>query len=277
MKHILGYSGGKDSTALLCWAKEHLEEWEAVFCDTGWEHPMTYAYIEEVNQTVLHGQLRVLRSAKYDGFADLALRKKVVPSMRMRFCTEELKIKPLHAYFDTIDDEITSYQGIRADESAVRAKMGDETWVDDAGGYLVKRPLYRWTAEACFALSKRHGIRPNPLYLLGAARVGCWPCVMISLGELKRLYTTTPGLHERIVELEAQLNRGKDPNQYRTFFHSSKIPPRYCTQRIVRDGKEMFLASAEDVYNYLMWEDEDQLKLFDPPGPSCMSVYNLCE
>ena len=37
MKHIISFSGGKDSTALILWAKENLEEFITVFCDTGWE------------------------------------------------------------------------------------------------------------------------------------------------------------------------------------------------------------------------------------------------
>lgn len=48
MKHIVCFSGGKDSTALVLWAKENLPEFTTVFCDTGWEHPITYAYVEEI-------------------------------------------------------------------------------------------------------------------------------------------------------------------------------------------------------------------------------------
>lgn len=43
MKHVVCFSGGKDSTALVLWAKENLAEFITVFCDTGWEHKITYA------------------------------------------------------------------------------------------------------------------------------------------------------------------------------------------------------------------------------------------
>lgn len=55
MKKIISFSGGKDSTALILWAKENLEVFETVFCDTNWEHPITYKYIEYINKALLGG------------------------------------------------------------------------------------------------------------------------------------------------------------------------------------------------------------------------------
>ena len=50
MKHIGCLSGGKDSTALMLWMRENIGvsgvDWTPVTCDTGWEHPLTYAYLE---------------------------------------------------------------------------------------------------------------------------------------------------------------------------------------------------------------------------------------
>lgn len=47
MKILVFYSEGKDSQACLIWAvKQHgAENCEAVFCDTGWENPVTYEHI----------------------------------------------------------------------------------------------------------------------------------------------------------------------------------------------------------------------------------------
>jgi 3'-phosphoadenosine 5'-phosphosulfate sulfotransferase (PAPS reductase)/FAD synthetase len=76
LKHIVCFSGGKDSTALVLWAKENLPEFTTVFCDTGWEHPITYAYVEEINQTVLGGSLVRLKSEKYPGGIWIVCRRK---------------------------------------------------------------------------------------------------------------------------------------------------------------------------------------------------------
>lgn len=49
MKAIVTFSGGKDSLASLLWVRNNLtKDFITVFCDTGWEHPLTYKYIEEI-------------------------------------------------------------------------------------------------------------------------------------------------------------------------------------------------------------------------------------
>lgn len=49
MKVIVTFSGGKDSLASLLWVRNNLtKDFITVFCDTAWEHPLTYQYIEEI-------------------------------------------------------------------------------------------------------------------------------------------------------------------------------------------------------------------------------------
>lgn len=276
MIHLAQFSGGKDSTAMLLWMAEQGIEFTPVFCDTGWEHPLTYAYIEEINQTVLGGRLVVLRSEKYEGFADLAIKRKMVPGKMTRFCTQELKIFPSQKYIQSLDDDVTVYQGIRADESLARSKGGRSQWVDDAGGYQIERPLFDWTAAQCFDLMKRHGVRPNPLYLMGASRVGCWPCVFVGLRELRALLRSTPEIKPRLREFEARLNETAWEGSPRSFFRGDYIPARYSSLRVKKkDGRILNVPTCDDVFRYLESVDENQLPLFE--APKCMSIYNLCE
>lgn len=266
MKHVVSFSGGKDSTALILWAKENLPEFTTVFCDTGWEHPITYAYIEEINQTLLRGKLVVLKSTKYDGMLGLVQIKKRAPSVKARFCTEALKIRPMIDWLKTIDDEVTVYQGIRAEESASRSRMAGREWSDDYDAW-VERPLLLWSAEQCFQTMKAYGVKPNPLYLLGASRVGCFPCVMVNMRELKCYLASDvgPELKRRVIELETLVGR--------SFFGPAYIPDRFCKGFDEQSDKPF--AWAEDVFRYIESVDEDQLPMF--PARSCMSVYNLCE
>ena len=87
MKILISFSGGKDSQACLIKAAHEYgsDKIEAVFCDTGWEHPDTYTHIHDVCKQ-MDVKLRTLKS-KYD-FVSLALYKKRFPSTRTRFCTD---------------------------------------------------------------------------------------------------------------------------------------------------------------------------------------------
>ena len=71
MKVIVTFSGGKDSLAALLWVKNNLtKDFITVFCDTGWEHPITYKYIEKIRNT-LGLNIVTLKSKKFDGMIDL--------------------------------------------------------------------------------------------------------------------------------------------------------------------------------------------------------------
>ena len=112
-RHILGLSGGKDSTALAIYMKDRVPEMEYVFCDTEKELDETYIYLEKLQQFLG----KPIKRLKYDGLGfDQLLKRKngYLPSPQVRWCTELLKIKPFEKY--VADDTVMSYVGIRADE-----------------------------------------------------------------------------------------------------------------------------------------------------------------
>ena len=121
MKIIVSWSGGKDSQASLIWAanKFGAKNLEAVFCDTGWEHELTYNHVKEITDK-LNVKLVTVRSKKYKNMVDLAKKKKRFPSTKARFCTEELKTKPMIDYILSHSEHLFIVQGIRNDESESR-------------------------------------------------------------------------------------------------------------------------------------------------------------
>ena len=265
MKHIVCFSGGKDSTALVLWAKENLPEFTTVFCDTKWESPITLAYIEQINQRLLGGALVRLSSEQYlGGMRELVQIKGMVPTNRYRFCTAELKVEPMARFLREIPDDFTVYDGKRKDESEDRSCLSEREFSDGYDCY-VEHPLRDWTVEQVFEIHKRHDIQPNPLYLMGLARVGCFPCINITLRELRRATHRLPEIRANIRELERLSGR--------TFFKPDKIPARFHDKRDEKSGKTC--ATCEAVFRYLDSVDEDQLPLL--PARSCLSVYNLCE
>ena len=270
MIRVVQFSGGKDSTALVLWA---IGQWGAegftpLFCDTGWEHPLTLAYIEHINRRLLLGRLVVLKSERYDGMVQLVEVKRRVPSAKARFCTDELKTEPSVLYVQALPDEATVYQGIRADESKKRKDDGPR-FFSDRYDCWIERPLYDWTVADVFAMHDKHGIEPNPLYKLGAGRVGCFPCVQINHAELKRMTETIPEIWDRMAQLEAAAAG-------RTFFPPNYIPERFCSRvAITKDGEHVRVPTLEDVRAYVT--QPNQPAFWDDEVRTCMSVYNQCE
>lgn len=172
---IASISGGKDSAAMSLHLRELGLEHERVFMDTGWEHPATYEYLRGPLTKCL-GPITEIRGPQT--FEQLVDHKGLFPSRVMRFCTEELKVKPMQSYLRKQQDvdEIVNAVGIRRAESKARSAMAEWEW-SDGFDCEVWRPLVVWTSEDVLAIHGRHGLEPNPLYAMGATRVGCWPCI----------------------------------------------------------------------------------------------------
>ena len=112
-RHILGLSGGKDSTALAILMHKEVLQMEYFFCDTGKELPETYEYLERVKARL--GIKIEYLNAERDFDHWLEVFNGVLPSPRVRWCTRKLKIEPLEKFVG--DDRAISYIGIRADEN----------------------------------------------------------------------------------------------------------------------------------------------------------------
>lgn len=265
LKKIISFSGGKDSTALILWAKENLKEFITVFCDTYWEHPITYAYIKYINETLLENKLIVIGSDKYGSFEELCFKKKRVPSSMARFCTEELKLKVMKKYIQGFLPNVEIYVGVRADESFSRRNLPERAYADFYDCDMV-RPLIKWSAEDCFAIIKKYDIEPNPLYKMGMKRVGCMPCIMTGLPEMRQIIKQFPEVIDKIKFIENKIGR--------SFFPPNYIPHRFTTGRDTKSGKSFPWVS--DVVKYLSG-NPNQEEIFEGGGESCMSYYSICE
>ncbi|EJF31743.1 MULTISPECIES: phosphoadenosine phosphosulfate reductase family protein [Enterobacteriaceae] len=163
-------------------------------------------------------------------FLDLCMWKGRFPSTKARFCTFDLKHEPVRVQvvLPALEeyDEVISWQGVRAQESPARA--GLPVWEEDADntpGLHVYRPILNWLHEDVFALAKRHGIKPNPLYEKGCSRVGCMPCIHARKSELAEIFQRWPEEIQRVAKWErlvaACSRRGNS-----TFFPSTHDPRR---------------------------------------------------
>ncbi|ENO0297779.1 phosphoadenosine phosphosulfate reductase family protein [Enterobacter asburiae] len=163
-------------------------------------------------------------------FLDLAMWKGRFPSTKAKFCTFELKHEPVKTQVvgPALNDfdEVVMWQGVRAQESPARAALSE--WEEDADntpGLHVYRPILQWKHEEVFAIAKRHGIKPNPLYLQGCGRVGCMPCINVRKSELAEIFARWPEEIARVSEWErlvAECSRRGNA----VFFPSTQDPKR---------------------------------------------------
>lgn len=118
-RHILGVSGGRDSAALAVFMRQHHPELplEYFFTDTGKELPEVYSFLDR-----LEGFLgKPIQRLNPDRDFDFWLEEygNFLPSPRTRWCTRQLKLRPLEQWIKSDLDSgttIHSYVAIRADE-----------------------------------------------------------------------------------------------------------------------------------------------------------------
>lgn len=197
---VLSVSGGKDSAAASLHLRELGIEHDRVFADTGWENPITYEYLRGPLTRAL-GSIVEVRAA--ETFVQLVRKKRIFPNRTKRFCTVELKVKPIQRYLESLDEDIVNVVGIRRDESEKR-KSALEWEYSASLDCDVWRPLVAWSVADVVAIHKRHGLAPNPLYAMGASRVGCWPCIHARKAEIRLVADTDPERIRTIRELELE-------------------------------------------------------------------------
>lgn len=238
-RHVVAsISGGKDSAAMSLYLRELGIEHDRVFLDTGWESPLTYEYLRGELERVL-GPITWLRGPRL--MEDLVKHKGMFPGRRIRFCSQELKVFPIMRHLRWLMDtavDVVNAVGIRAAESAARALMPEWEW-QEGFDCEVWRPLLRWSEQDVIAIHQRHGLRPNPLYLLGATRVGCWPCIFARKSEVRLVAETDPSRIVRLRVLEQEVGEVARERAQRNGRQLTNLPTWFQnpTSRPGPDGK----------------------------------------
>lgn len=219
-------------------------------------------------------------------FLDLCIWKGRFPSPRGRFCSQELKHKPLDEFMKPLlkkHKTVISWQGVRADESLNRrdlpmydVEMGQ--WEPEPKGWLIYRPIIDWTVTQVFDLHREFGIAWNPLYEHGMGRVGCMPCIHAKKSELISILQAFPEEIDRVAEWERLVSRASKRG-CSTLFGADTIPGNSTKMseislethgiwavmewaKTTRGGRQYDLIGAVNI-------DDDTRK--------CTSVYGLCE
>lgn len=242
-KVVVPISGGKDSQACLKLALQQYRPDQIIglFCDTKFEHDLTYAHVEQMRrmygvhiETITAGSVEE-QCVKHGRF----------PGGGARFCTEELKIWPSKRFYKALAElmgsrlgnkkkKITASQiggfevwlGVRLEESTDRAKryagkVCDEVYAPHE--VMRKYPQYLAKLGVTFRLAildwseqdvkEFVGVEElNPLYLppFEFDRVGCYPCLASNDTNKKKAFNQDEfgrQQYGKVIKISAQIGK----------------------------------------------------------------------
>ena len=256
VRHILGISGGKDSTALAVLMRQKYPEipMEYFFCDTHKELPETYEYLERVKARL---GIKIHYLSEKRGFDHwLAIHDGLLPSPQMRWCTVKMKIKPLEEFVG--DDEAVSYVGIRADENRdgyISTKPNIKPVFPFKEHGLVKADIIRLLEDSGIGLPKYYSWR---------SRSGCFFCFFQRKYEWVMLAENHRDLFEKAVKYEQEHKDGRHYTwtQGETLFELLARKDEILAEHekaMARKKKEVSNQSLADVLASVLDEEDDDL------------------
>lgn len=222
---------------------------------------------------------------------DLSIWKGRFASTRARFCSEELKHKPINALVQRIIEEqspkaLISWQGVRREESLARQNLLERDvefgqWEPEPSGFLIYRPILDWKVAEVFDMHRRHGVKWNPLYEQGRGRVGCDPCIHARKDEIRHIVARNPETIDRMERWE-EIVSDASKRDCSTFMDAR------VTAKFLGTGTRNtdINVKTHGIRTYAEWattsrggRQYDLLNVLDvtDPAPSCSSLYGLCE
>ena len=197
-RHICGISGGKDSSALAVYLRDKVPEMEYFFCDTGAELPETYEYLTRLEVILGKPIVRLNAHRGFDHWFEVF--RGALPSPQMRWCTKNMKIKPIEAWIG--EAPTLSYVAIRADESNrkgyISTKPNIQTRFPFIEDGIDREGVTRVLEDAGIGL---------PAYYEWRTRSGCYFCFYQRKAEWIGLAERHPELFERAVAIERKVLR----------------------------------------------------------------------
>ncbi len=229
-RHIVGLSGGKDSTAMaLRLAEIEPRDYEYICTPTSNEPAEMHEHWAML-ECLLGKPLIRLTAGTLEGLIE---EQNALPSHRMRWCTRRLKIEPTVAFIKSAAPAIL-YVGLRADEEEREGIYGGEVTSDF--------PFRRWgwtEADVWDYLHKRGVTIPQ--------RTDCEWCYDQRLSEWRKLYRDNRESYMRAVDWERRTG------------HTFRSP-----QRDTQPAALVQLAAKFDE-GFIPRGDSDQMSLFDSP------------
>jgi 3'-phosphoadenosine 5'-phosphosulfate sulfotransferase (PAPS reductase)/FAD synthetase len=193
LKHIISFSGGKDSTAMLLKMVEmKMPIDEVIFCDVGLEFPQMYEHIDSVEKYL---GIKITKVRDPKGF-EFYLEKYGWSNFKFRWCTTTLKLQHKKKYLKKYQNRI-EYLGIAFDEKERTEKKHHKKF------HNLRYPLIEWemTERDCLQYCYERGFNWDGLYEK-FRRVSCFCCPLKGMDEYYNLYKFYPDLWNELKRLD---------------------------------------------------------------------------
>lgn len=201
IKHIVSFSGGKDSTAMLLRMVElkmPIDQIINVDCGS-WDWPATHRHINKLQKYMGRRIIRLKPEKSFDWWMFKAKSGENVnpgygfPAPNYRWCTT-IKVKTINKHLKK-QGKCLQYIGIALDEAfRTKKQKPPENF---------RYPLieWKWTERDCLNYCYSRGFDWEGLYKY-TTRISCWCCPLQSLGTLKKLRKHFPKLWKRLLEMQ---------------------------------------------------------------------------
>lgn len=217
--HVVSFSGGKDSTAMLLrMIEEGMPIDIILYCDTGLEFPEMEEHIRKVEEyigrdiTIIKAEhdfmywateyQMTIQSTKVPGHHPGELVSgKGWPTRLARWCNQKFKRDVSNRFLSEYrkEHDVVLYAGIAVDEPE---RIADLTY-----------PLVEWgmTEADCLRYCYDRGFDWGGLYEIWS-RVSCWCCPLQSIDSLRKLRIHRPALWAKLREMDAEIQSTLQPN-----------------------------------------------------------------
>ncbi|MDY6308164.1 MAG: phosphoadenosine phosphosulfate reductase family protein [Oribacterium sp.] len=250
MAFAVAFSGGKDSLVLLDLVSKALspDKFFVIFSNTGMELSTTYKSVAEAKKRwpslrFYEAKSHLKPEDSWDEFGP--------PGRRMRWCCTVHKSVPailrLRELTGDYNVKAVIFDGVRAEESAARAKRDEITVGSKNISQINCSPIFKWSSAELFIYLLHNRILLNEAYRRGLFRVGCIVCPMSSAwwdGIVNDLYPEE--MKPLLSKIENYAKSTKPKEEVRRFIEQGGWKARMGGRGLINGGNRVIETINDD-------------------------------